>query len=72
MPGMSGIESTKKIRDFLSLEMCILPELQPKIIGVTGHVLTIYSKQGFAAGMDEIISKPLYVDVLKKVMDRYS
>ena len=69
MPVMSGIESTIHMREYLK-EIPI--EKQPKIIGVTGHVLDSFKEQGKNAGMDEIISKPLYAGVLRKVMDKYN
>jgi CheY-like chemotaxis protein len=39
MPIMNGIESTIKMRKYLRSELKISRENQPKIIGVTGHVM---------------------------------
>ena len=39
MPVMNGITATVKIRKFLTEELKISREDQPKIIGVTGHVM---------------------------------
>lgn len=60
MPIMNGIESTSQMRSYLADELNLPRSQQPIIIGVTGHVLEKYKKEGIAAGMDQICSKPLY------------
>lgn len=60
MPVMNGIESVGLMRKFLEKEIKIARIRQPIIIGVTGHMLKEYQKEGIDAGMDEIYSKPLY------------
>ena len=60
MPVMNGIEATKHMRTYLKDELGIQRSQQPIIIGVTGHVLDKYKKDGIDAGMDKIYSKPLY------------
>jgi CheY-like chemotaxis protein len=54
MPEMDGIEITKEIRNFLTNEMKIPVQLQPAIIGVTGHVEDQFKSQGLEAGMNEV------------------
>ena len=53
MPVMDGIEATKKLREILDDD--------PIIVGVTGYASTEYHKIGQAAGMNTVVSKPLYV-----------
>ena len=60
MPVMNGMEATKKIRQFLKDEYGLSREEQPAIIGVTGHVLEEYQREGLLCGMDEIVAKPVY------------
>ena len=72
MPIMDGIDSTKKIRKFLKKEFKQKREEQPTIIGVTGHVQDKFKKAGQKAGMDKILPKPLYLDVLKETLIQYS
>ena len=57
MPGMDGIEAVFRIRQFL-YENGITN--QPFIFGVTAHVHEDFVRKGLEAGMDEVISKPLY------------
>jgi len=38
---------------------------------VTGHVLDKYTSQGLKAGMDEVVAKPMYFDVLKTTLEKY-
>ena len=44
---------------------------QPIIIGITGHVLEEFIKKGIDSGMDEVISKPCYLENVLKIMDKY-
>ena len=41
------------------------------IIGCTGHVQDSYKKAGYDAGMNEIIHKPVYKNVLTEVLMKY-
>ena len=45
---------------------------QPIIIGITGHVGAEFTNKGIDAGMDEVISKPCYVENLLKIMEKYN
>jgi CheY-like chemotaxis protein len=55
MPVMDGIQATKNIRAYLREK----GKEQPTIIGVTGHVLDVFQKEGKTAGMNQIVPKPL-------------
>ena len=68
MPVMDGIEATYQIRKFL-LETNV--QNQPSIIGVTGHVHTDVTRKGIEAGMDEVMSKPCYIDSMAKILVKY-
>ena len=39
MPVMDGIQATKRIRAYFEQDLGLSKEQQPKIVGVTGHVL---------------------------------
>ena len=67
MPQMNGVDATKKIRSFLKSVFCN----QPKIIGVTGHATSEYHEKGIAAGMDRVLSKPVYSDELARVLQEH-
>jgi two-component system sensor histidine kinase/response regulator len=67
MPGMNGIEATYKIREFLKGR-----KNQPKIIGVTGNASGEFSKEGEKAGMNIVVTKPLYVRDLKTILKKFN
>ena len=69
MPVMDGIESTKLIRQHLSDVLRIPEDMQPSIIGVTGHVLEQYKTLGINAGMNQVHSKPLCQKKLEKLLN---
>ena len=71
MPIMDGVEATSKIRLYLHSQ-CIPREVQPKIIGVTGHVLKTFTNEGMKAGMDEVVAKPMYTDILEEILRKYA
>ena len=54
MPIMDGIQSTYKIRDFLTNELKLQGHDQPIIIGVTAHVEQSFKQEGINAGMNEV------------------
>jgi len=72
MPKVDGIDATKMIRAILKDKFKLSREEQPVIIGITGHVLDKFKKGGLKAGMDEILSKPLYSNVLKSILLKYN
>jgi CheY-like chemotaxis protein len=64
MPFMDGYEATKDIREHLkSLNID-----QPIIIGVTGHTEPEYIKKCLESGMNQVFSKPVDSDKIKKVL----
>ena len=71
MPGMDGIQATSEIRKFLKEEQNLSLENQPTIIGITGHVHTDFTQKGIMAGMDEVLSKPCYLDIIVKTLVKY-
>ena len=41
------------------------------IVGCTGHVGDSFKRAGYDAGMNEIVHKPVYKDVLMEVLIKY-
>ena len=72
MPIMDGVMATKKIREIIGEDVKTEKDSQLHIIGVSGYVQEEYKQQGLDAGMQEILSKPLYFDVLKEVLQRHN
>jgi CheY-like chemotaxis protein len=70
MPGMSGIEAASKMRAHLD-ERDIPREDQPIIIGVTGNASTDFNLEGEKAGMNMVVTKPLYVRDLRGILKKY-
>ncbi len=66
MPVMDGFEATKQIRRIQG-EGAHTP-----IIAMTAYSLESDDKKCFAAGMDEFISKPVDVNKINKILDKYS
>ncbi|WP_150273413.1 PAS domain-containing hybrid sensor histidine kinase/response regulator [Paenibacillus tepidiphilus] len=65
MPGMSGLEATRRIRETLP------PDRMPVIIAVTANALKGDRELCLEAGMDEYISKPLRSEVLSQVIGKF-
>ena len=70
MVEMDGIEATYKLRSFFETKK-IRREDQPIIIGITGNVAEQFSIMGKAAGMNLIISKPIYFKDLEALLEKY-
>jgi CheY-like chemotaxis protein len=70
MPGMNGIEATYKMREYLDSRDD--REIQPIIIGVTGNASGEFSLEGEKAGMNMVVTKPLYVRDLKNILRKFS
>lgn len=68
MPVMNGIEATTKMRNYFAMRNITD---QPKIIGITGHVLESFKEEGLRSGMDEIYGKPVYNDTMKQILSKY-
>ena len=66
MPEMDGLEATRCIRDRKK------PAKQPCIIAMTAYALDGDREDCLRAGMDDYISKPINMDVLRKAIERCS
>jgi CheY-like chemotaxis protein len=71
MPKLNGMEATKAIRKFLD-SRGLTPSEQPKIFGLTGHATQEYHDQGLESGMNQVISKPLYIKDLKELLQSFN
>jgi CheY-like chemotaxis protein len=64
MPEMDGLEATRIIRQRW-------PNRGPNIIAITAHALQDDKERCLNAGMDDYISKPVRVEELARVLERY-
>ena len=64
MPVMDGLEATGKIR--------LLPGKQPIILATTANAMSEDRKMCLDAGMDDYISKPLKVEELVKIIEKWA
>lgn len=64
MPIMNGLDATKKIRADASLR-------EIPIIGLTALAMSSDREQCLAAGMNDHISKPVEMQELVKIIERY-
>ena len=65
MPIMDGYESSENIR-------CLYRKhgvTQPMIVAVTGHVEEAYIKKAWYHEIDEIVPKPVKLDILKQIFE---
>ena len=62
MPGMDGIETTRKIRSSFPLDR------QPRIIALTANVVSDDRQRYVSLGMDDYLSKPLRPQDLQRVL----
>ena len=67
MPFMDGYEATGKIREFIHQQGVS----QPIISAVTGHTEQAYIERALNAGMNQVISKPVNVEVLKVLLKKF-
>lgn len=65
MPIMDGYEAAVTIRDFYVSNL--VP--QPMIIACTGHVEEEFIKKAWTNMIDEIIPKPVNIDILRELMN---
>jgi CheY-like chemotaxis protein len=54
------------------LDSIVAREHQPKIIGVTGNASGEFSQEGEKAGMNMVVTKPLYVRDLKNILKKFN
>ncbi len=66
MPGMDGLEATRRIRAELPAER------QPRIVAVTANVLREQRQACLAAGMDDLLQKPVVFADLRSALTRAS
>ena len=66
MPHMDGYETTQKIREYLFQKR--LP--QPIISAVTGHTEQEYVNKAIESGMNQVLTKPVMVDILIDIVLR--
>jgi signal transduction histidine kinase/CheY-like chemotaxis protein len=64
MPVMDGLEATGKIR--------LLPGKQPVIIATTANAMSEDREMCLNAGMDDYISKPIKVEELVKIIEKWA
>ena len=68
MPVMDGIKMTSEIRTFLTHQMDLQRDQQPRIFGLTGHCTNSFTIKGLQSGMDLVLSKPIYYIKLEKLL----
>ena len=66
MPLMDGYEATTKIRELLYEKNLT----QPIISGVTGHIEPAYVKKCITSGMNQVFSKPVNIELLRKLLKK--
>jgi signal transduction histidine kinase/DNA-binding response OmpR family regulator len=64
MPEMDGLEATRRIRQKFPAES------QPRIIAMTANALQGDREMCLEAGMDDYVSKPIYMDELRAALQR--
>lgn len=62
MPGIDGIETTRRIRELADIE-------QPKIISFSAYSDEADRRLAFESGMDAVIAKPITIDQLEKTIN---
>lgn len=66
LPDISGFDVTKNIRELHRIKNLYIP-----IIGLTGYVQPEYKTKGLEAGMDAVETKPIKMEELKKIVEKY-
>ena len=65
MPVMDGYEATQKIREvYFAYGIS-----QPIILAVTGHCEKEYVKRAMNSGMNQVLSKPIKGEILRKLIN---
>jgi PAS domain S-box-containing protein len=65
MPEMDGLTATRRLRQDLS------PDLQPHIIAMTADAMVGDRERCLEAGMDDYLAKPVLLNNLKELLERY-
>ena len=65
MPEMDGIEATRRIRNDGKIEA------PPYIIAITGNTVQGHREMCLDAGMDDYLSKPIGIEILKQALSKY-
>ncbi|MGQ9918151.1 MAG: ATP-binding protein [Bryobacteraceae bacterium] len=68
MPGVDGLEATRRIREFEAAER---RERTP-VIGLTAHAFPEDSRRCLAAGMDAFLTKPYHIDDLRRTLAQHA
>ncbi len=66
MPEMDGVEATERIIAEYP------PDSRPKIIAVTAHALKGDREKYLALGMDDYLSKPISIDAIRGMLEKWS
>ena len=64
MPIMDGFEATTEIRSFLQQTSAT----QPKIVACTGHIEEEFIKKAWLHGIDEVVPKPVKIEVIAQIL----
>jgi PAS domain S-box-containing protein len=64
MPGMDGLEAARRIRAGQG------PAPQPRLIAMTANAMPEDRERCLEAGMDDYVSKPVRLDILRAVLER--
>ena len=67
MPEMDGLEATRRIRELESIG----GKRRIPIVGLTAHARAADREQGFAAGMDDYLIKPLNPKALRETLAKW-
>ena len=67
MPVMDGYELADEIRNYYR-QNC-LP--QPMIVACTGHIEDQFINKAWLHEIDEIVPKPLHIDILRVILDQF-
>ena len=64
MPILDGCSAATQIREFIYQKGLV----QPIIIGVSGHIESYYIIKGLSSGMNAMLSKPINIEIVKKLL----
>jgi PAS domain S-box-containing protein len=65
MPGMDGLEATRRINETMP------PESRPRIIAMTANAMYGDRERCLQSGMDDYISKPIRLEELREMVERH-